>query len=46
MSHQTLVNPMSCKINKFIDTECYGVEVSGKLLKSAGTKYNESLQQK
>ncbi|KAA0723999.1 hypothetical protein E1301_Tti023113 [Triplophysa tibetana] len=49
MSHQTLVNLMSCKINKFIDTECYEVEVSGKLLKSAkqaATKYNESLQEK
>lgn len=47
MSHQTLVNLMSCKINKFIDIECHDLEVPGKLLKSAkqaASTYNESLK--
>ncbi|KAM7412355.1 hypothetical protein PAMA_022033 [Pampus argenteus] len=49
MSHQTLVNLMSCKINKFIDIECHDLEVTGKLLKSAkqaASTYNESLKKK
>ncbi len=28
MSHQTLVNLMSCKINKFVDTDCYEMGAS------------------
>ena len=47
MSHQTLVNLMSCKINMFVDTNCYDMDVSGNLLKSAkqtASKYNEGLE--
>lgn len=49
LSHKTLANLMSCKINKFIDTDCYEVETSGKMLKSAKqatSQYKESFQKK
>ncbi|KAK0134332.1 hypothetical protein N1851_030093 [Merluccius polli] len=49
MSHQTLVKLMSCKINMFVDTNCYDMDVSGNLLKSAkqaASKYNEGLEKK
>ena len=49
LSHTTLVNLMSCKINKLIDTNCYAVETSQKMLKAAkqaAAQYNESSQNK
>ena len=35
LSHQTLVNLMSCKINKVIDTDCHEVEISDKWFRTS-----------